>query len=34
MVKLGTNLPEHLIGSDPGALAGFLGALEELVTAT
>jgi len=30
MWKLGTNLPEHLIGKDPGALAEFLGALEEL----
>jgi probable F420-dependent oxidoreductase len=30
MVKLGTNLPEHLIGKDQGALAEFLGALEEL----
>jgi probable F420-dependent oxidoreductase len=28
-VKLGTNLPEHLIGTDPGALAEFLAALEE-----
>ena len=27
MVKLGTNLPEHLIGTDQGALAEFLGAL-------
>ena len=24
MVKLGTNLPEHLIGRDQGALAEFL----------
>jgi len=30
MWKLGTNLPEHLIGRDQGALAEFLGALEEL----
>jgi probable F420-dependent oxidoreductase len=30
MVKLGTNLPEHLIGVDQGALAEFLAALEEL----
>ena len=30
MVKLGTNLPEHLIGTDPGALAEFLRAIEEL----
>ncbi len=30
MVKLGTNLPEHLIGTDPGALAEFLSALEDL----
>jgi probable F420-dependent oxidoreductase len=29
-VKLGTNLPEHLIGSDHGALAAFLQALEGL----
>jgi probable F420-dependent oxidoreductase len=29
-MKLGTNLPEHLIGSDPGALAEFLSALEDL----
>jgi len=29
-LKLGTNLPEHLIGSDPGALAEFLAALEQL----
>jgi len=29
MVKLGTNLPEHLIGTDQGALAEFLGAIEE-----
>ena len=29
-VKLGTNLPEHLIGTDHGALAAFLQALEEL----
>lgn len=30
MVKLGTNLPEHLIGSDPGALTEFLSGIEEL----
>src|SRR5262245_61721763 len=30
MWKLGTNLPEHLIGKDQGALAEFLAALEEL----
>jgi probable F420-dependent oxidoreductase len=30
MVKLGTNLPEHLIGNDQGALAEFLRALEQL----
>ena len=30
MVKLGTNLPEHLIGKDPGALTEFLSGLEEL----
>jgi probable F420-dependent oxidoreductase len=30
MVKLGTNLPEHLIGTDRGALAEFLSGLEEL----
>jgi probable F420-dependent oxidoreductase len=30
VVKLGTNLPEHLIGTDQGALAEFLGALEEM----
>ena len=30
MVMLGTNLPEHLIGTDTGALAEFLAALEEL----
>lgn len=30
MIKLGTNLPEHLIGKDQGALAEFLQALEEL----
>lgn len=30
MVKLGTNLPEHLIGRDQGALAEFLSALEDL----
>ena len=29
-VKLGTNLPEHLIGQDQGALAEFLAAIEEL----
>ena len=29
-MKLGTNLPEHLIGADPGALAEFLSALEDL----
>jgi probable F420-dependent oxidoreductase len=30
MVKLGTNLPEHLIGTDQGALVEFLAGLEEL----
>ena len=30
MVKLGTNLPEHLIGTDPGALTEFLQAIEGL----
>ena len=30
MIKLGTNLPEHLIGADQAALAEFLTALEEL----
>ena len=30
MVKLGTNLPEHLIGTDHGALAEFLQGIEEL----
>lgn len=30
MVKLGTNLPEHLIGNDQGALTEFLLGLEEL----
>jgi probable F420-dependent oxidoreductase len=30
MVMLGTNLPEHLIGTDHGALAAFLAALEEM----
>lgn len=30
MVKLGTNLPEHLIGKDQGALAEFLSGIEEL----
>jgi probable F420-dependent oxidoreductase len=30
VVKLGTNLPEHLIGTDPGALTEFLRAIEEL----
>jgi probable F420-dependent oxidoreductase len=30
VVKLGTNLPEHLIGTDQGALAEFLTGLEEL----
>jgi probable F420-dependent oxidoreductase len=30
MVKLGTNLPEHLIGTDHGALAEFLTGIEEL----
>src|SRR5436190_9963460 len=30
MVKLGTNLPEHLIGTDHGALAEFLAALESM----
>jgi probable F420-dependent oxidoreductase len=29
-VKLGTNLPEHLIGTDHGALAAFLQALEDM----
>ena len=29
-VKLGTNLPEHLIGTDHGALGAFLQALEDL----
>jgi probable F420-dependent oxidoreductase len=29
-MKLGTNLPEHLIGTDHGALAEFLVALEEM----
>ena len=29
-VKLGTNLPEHLIGTDPGALKEFLSAIEQL----
>lgn len=30
MVKLGTNLPEHLIGTDQGALVEFLAGVEEL----
>lgn len=30
MVQLGTNLPEHLIGTDPAALADFLSAIEDL----
>ena len=30
MIKLGTNLPEHLIGTDQGALAEFLRAIKEL----
>ncbi len=30
MVKLGTNLPEYLIGNDQGALAEFLVGVEEL----
>lgn len=30
MVQLGTNLPEHLIGTDHGALAEFLAGLEDL----
>ena len=30
MVKLGTNLPEHLIGNDQGALTEFLSGLEQL----
>jgi probable F420-dependent oxidoreductase len=30
VVKLGTNLPEHLIGTDQGALGEFLAGLEEL----
>jgi probable F420-dependent oxidoreductase len=30
MLKLGTNLPEHLIGTDPGALQEFLRGLEDL----
>jgi probable F420-dependent oxidoreductase len=30
MVMLGTNLPEHLIGTDTGALAEFLAALEDM----
>ncbi len=29
-MKLGTNLPEHLIGKDKGALAAFLSAIEDL----
>ena len=28
MIRLGTNLPEHLIGTDQGALAEFLRPLE------
>ena len=30
MLKLGTNLPEQLIGKDPGALSEFLGGIEDL----
>jgi probable F420-dependent oxidoreductase len=30
MVKIGTNLPEHLIGTDNGALAEYLAALEDM----
>ncbi|MGE4651686.1 MAG: hypothetical protein AAEJ53_12430, partial [Myxococcota bacterium] len=30
MVMLGTNLPEHLIGKDQGALAEFLSGIEDL----
>ena len=30
MIALGTNLPEYLIGTDPGALTEFLRALEDL----
>ena len=30
MVRLGTHLPEHLIGTDPGAFAEFLQAVEDL----
>jgi len=30
VVKLGTNLPEHLIGNDHGALAAFLAGVEDL----
>ena len=30
MVKLGTNLPEHLVGSDQGALTEFLQGIEQL----
>ena len=30
MVTLGTNLPEHLIGTDHGALAAFLAAIEDM----
>ncbi len=30
MIKLGTNLPEHVIGNDQGALTEFLSGLEEL----
>ena len=30
MIKLGTQLPEHLIGHDPGALTEFLAGLEQL----
>ena len=29
-IKLGTNLPEHLIAADPGALKDFLQAIEEM----
>ena len=29
-VRLGTNLPEHLIGKDPGAFAAFLTGLEQI----
>jgi probable F420-dependent oxidoreductase len=30
MVKLGTNLPKHLVGSDHGAIRAFVSAVEEL----